>query len=147
MTRRDTRQGNEPTLALALTLAVAMLAPCASSSAHASDPLAAGVPAIFRETFETPLTANRFLRVAGVDSPLSREIFDAGVATGVWDGSGQRVVTLQEAAALLDTLVLPPAAVPMANDIRAEAKVVLGLHQYTGSFSHDIAGFFDAQLP
>ncbi len=109
--------------------------------------LAAGVPTVFHETFETALTANRFLRVAGVDSPLSREICDAGVATGIWNTSGQRIVTLEQAATLIDTVVLPPAAIPMHNAIQAEAKVVLGLHQYTGSFSREIADFFDAHLP
>jgi len=112
-----------------------------------NDTQAAGVPAVLYQSLETPLTANRFLRVPGVDSPLAQQLFDAGVATGIWDSSGQRIVTMAEVPALFDTLVVPPAAIPMSTDLESEAKVVLGRHHYTGRFSREIADFFDAHLP
>lgn len=112
-----------------------------------NDTQASGVPAVFYQSLETPLTANRFLRAAGVDSPLAQDLFDAGVATGVWNSAGQRIVTLPQVSSLLDTLVVPPAAIPMSNDLQSETKAVLAIHQYTGRFSREIADFFDSHLP
>jgi len=112
-----------------------------------NDTQAAGVPTTFYQSLETPLTANRFLRIAGVDSPLAQDLFDAGVVTGVWNSTGQRIVPLSQVSGLLDTIVVPPAAIALSNDLQSETKAVLAIHQYTGRFSREIGDFFDSHLP
>jgi hypothetical protein len=108
----------------------------------------AGTPATLHIARERRLSAQQYLRIPGVDEAEARAIFDALVATGVWDAQGRRIVAdVQQAAARASAARLPASVAPVANEVVNETAVQLAVHQFTAEPVIDVAAFFDRFVP
>lgn len=105
---------------------------------------AAGLRTGLLRARETTLEANRLLRIAGLDSPIAAEVFAAAVASGIWNEAGERIVPIDQAAAGLASIALPPSASPFASSIGDEVQAVLALHQFTAEFAREMTDFLVA---
>ena len=94
---------------------------------------------------ETPLAAVRFLRVPGIDGDTASAIFSALVHAGLWDGSGQRLASIDAIEAALPNLTLPAAVTAeQGRAIGDEIDVVLAVHQYSATYADRTVAWFDA---
>ena len=68
----------------------------------------AGTPTELYVSRERNLGWARFMRIPGIDQDEARQIYFSLVATGVWNGNGERVVAnVEEAAARAQAVSLP----------------------------------------
>jgi hypothetical protein len=108
----------------------------------------AGTPATLHVARERRLSAQQYLRIPGVDETEARAIFDALVATGVWDPQGTRIVAdIEQAAVRASAARFPASVAPVANEVVDETALQLAVHQFTAEPVVDIAGFFDRFVP
>ena len=72
------------------------------------------------------------MRIPGIDAAEAHQIFDALVATGVWNAQGTRVVSdIQQAAARAVTAQLPASVAPVAQRVGNQTALQLAVHQFT----------------
>jgi hypothetical protein len=102
---------------------------------------AQGTPTGLVVAREQPLTAARFLRIAGVDQAAADATFAALVATGAWDADGHRPVPIDEAVTRLAGTQLPAAVGPVANEVVNQCALVLAVHQMRGDVKVPVADF------
>jgi len=114
--------------------------------ADRDDTAALGTPTELLVAREQPLAAARFLRIPGIDAGEADATFDALVATGAWDATGQRVVPVDEAVTRALTVDLPDAVLPQAAEIGNQCALVLAEHQMRGDVRVPVAAFLDAHL-
>jgi hypothetical protein len=108
----------------------------------------AGIPATLHIARERRLSAQRYLRIPGVDEAEAKAIFDALVATGVWDAQGTRIVAdVQQAAARASAARFPASVAPVANEVVNQTALQLAVHQFTAEPVVDVAAFFDRFVP
>jgi len=104
---------------------------------------AAGTPTELHVSSERGLSSQRYLRIPGVDQAESHQIFDAFVATGVWDARGVRVISdVEQAAARAATVRLPASVAALGNEIGNQTAVLLAVHQFTAEYGAQVAAFF-----
>jgi hypothetical protein len=108
----------------------------------------AGTPAELFVSQERKLSASPYLRIPGIDDAEARGIFDALVATGVWNAQGTRVVSnVQEAVLRAATADLPDSVAPQANEVSSQTAVQLAIHQFTSEHTAGVSAFFDRFVP
>ena len=105
---------------------------------------AAGTPTELILAQEQPLTADRFLRIPGIDATEARATFDALVATGAWDSGGVRQVPIDQAVVLALSAQLPDTVAPLAGHVADQVALVLAVHQMRGDVKVPVADFFAA---
>lgn len=108
---------------------------------------AKGTPAELHVSQERTLTALPYLRIPGVDATEANQIVAALQATGVWDGSGARVVPdIEAAVAQAQTAVLPASvrADGLGNEVADETALVLAVHQFSAEYKLQAWAFFEA---
>ncbi len=104
-----------------------------------------GVATLLLAKPEEPISWSRFVRIPEIDQEEAVAVYDALVATGIWDATGVRAVSLGEAESRIGGLSYPVSG--SDREIRNQLKVVLALHQFTATYRIQIADFFDARLP
>ncbi len=107
---------------------------------------AQGTPTDLVVADEQPLGRDRFLRIPGIDEAGADATFQALVAAGSWDASGQRLLPIEDVVARAGTTGLPASVEPMRNDILDQCAVVLAVHQMRGDIKVPVGDFFDAHL-
>jgi hypothetical protein len=108
----------------------------------------AGTPTELYVSAERKLQWARFMRIPGVDPSEAHQIFQALVATGVWDAQGTRVVAdIQQAVTQAGSAQLPASVAPVANDVRSETALQLAVHQFTAEYAPQVEAFFGRYVP
>ena len=108
----------------------------------------AGTPSELYVSQERTLNADQYLRIPGIDEGESKAIFNALVATGVWNASGTRIVSdVQQAVNRAAAAQLPASVAPQASAIENETALQLAVHQFTDEFGGPVASFFDRFVP
>lgn len=108
----------------------------------------AGTPTELYVSAERKLGWARFTRIPGVDAAEANQIFDALVATGVWNAQGTRVVAdIQQAAAQASAAQLPASVASRANDVINETALQLAVHQFTAEYAAQVEAFFGRYVP
>ena len=88
------------------------------------------------------------MRIPGIDAEEADQIFDALVATGVWNAQGTRVVSdIQQAVAGAESAQLPASVAPVATDVRNETALQLAVHQFTAEYAAQVEAFFGRYVP
>lgn len=107
-----------------------------------------GTPSELYVSQERRLNKEQYLRIPGIDSGEAQGIFNALVATGVWNAQGDRLVpNVQEAAFRAAAASLPASVAPQKNEVVNETALLLAVHQFTAEFGSQAAAFFDRHLP
>jgi hypothetical protein len=106
----------------------------------------AGTPAALHVARETSLSAGRFLRIPGIDSAEAQAVFDTMVDAGIWNSSGERVVSIEEAVARGSSVTLPASVASQRAEITDQCAVVLAVHQMRGDIKVAVADFLDAHI-
>ena len=106
-----------------------------------------GVASELRTKNEEPLLAARFTRIPAIDETEAEAIRAALEGTGVWDEHGVRVMSIEDATPLILGLTLPPSFGATPAQVLNQIEAVLAVHQFVGLFGHEVADFFDDQLP
>ena len=84
----------------------------------------------------------------GIDQDEARQIYFSLVATGVWNGDGERVVANdQEAAARAQAATLPGSVAPQRNEIENQVGITLAVHAFTAEFAPQVETFFNRYVP
>ena len=118
--------------------------PPAAMVADAAAAARRGTSVELRIGAERALNPFSYLRIEGIDVGEAGAIVAALVATGVWDGSGQRVVPDADAAlGRAGSVALPASVGPQRAAIDSETRVILAAHQFSAEFEVDVADFFD----
>ncbi len=108
----------------------------------------AGTPTELYVSAERDLGWARYMRIPGVDAGEAHQIFNALVATGVWNAQGQRVVSdIQQAAARAVTAQLPASVAPVASDVADQTALQLAVHQFTAEYAAQVEAFFGRYVP
>ena len=108
----------------------------------------AGTPSEIYVSHERNLNAARYLRVPGIDTNESKQIFFSLVATGVWDGNGKRVEpNIETAAGKAESANLPASVAPQRTAIDDETAVLLAVHKFTAEYAEQVISFFDRYVP
>jgi hypothetical protein len=108
--------------------------------------IANGTPALLRTSRERPLGTSQFLRIDGIDQAEAEGIVAAGKATGVWDGSGNRIVAnIDLALARSRTAVLPPSVLAdgLEGSVAVQTGVLLAAHNFSAEYKLDAFTFMD----
>jgi hypothetical protein len=109
--------------------------------------VAKGTPTAFYVSQERTLSALQYLRIPGVDTSEANAIVQALIATGVWNASGQRIVSdVEQAVTQVTTAVLPASVRSVANEVGNETALQLAVHQFTAEYSAQVGAFFTAHL-
>jgi len=107
-----------------------------------------GTPSEFYNAQERKLNAAQYERVPGVDPNEAKQIFFSLVASGVWDGQGNRIEPDPVAAAAKALAAQLPASVaPQRAAINDESFVILAVHQFSAEYAEQVIGFFDRFVP
>jgi hypothetical protein len=108
----------------------------------------AGTPSELYISRERNLTTAQYQRIPGIDQQKANQIFFSLVATGVWDGQGNRVdPNVQDAAAKALGASMPGAVAPQRNEIDSESLLILAVHQFTAEYANQAIAFFDRYVP
>jgi hypothetical protein len=108
---------------------------------------AAGTPTELFVSRERTLTPFPYLRIPGIDPTEAGQIFDALVATGVWNAQGTRVVAdIQAAATQAQAAALPGSVLPQSQEITNETALQLAVHQFTAEYADPAIAFFERHL-
>jgi hypothetical protein len=107
-----------------------------------------GIPSEFYNAQERKLNAAQYERVPGVDANEAKQIFFSLVASGVWDGQGDRIdPDVADAAAKALSAKLPASVAPQRNGIDDESLIVLAVHQFSAEYAEQVINFFDRFVP
>jgi hypothetical protein len=108
---------------------------------------AAGTPTELFVSRERTLTPFPYLRIPGIDPTEAGQIFDALVATGVWDRQGIRIVPdIQAAASQAQAATLPGSVLPQAQEITNETALQLAVHQFTAEYADPAIAFLERHV-
>ena len=90
------------------------------------------------------MTPFPYLRISGIDPTEAGQIFDALVATGVWDPQGIRIVPdIQAAASQAQAATLPGSVLSQSQEITNETALQLAVHQFTAEYADPAIAFFE----
>ncbi len=108
----------------------------------------AGTPTELYISRERNLGWARFMRIPGIDQDEARQIYFSLVATGVWNGNGERVVANdEEAAARAQAVSLPASVAAQRNEIENQAAITLAVHAFSAEFAPQVETFFNRYVP
>ena len=108
--------------------------------------VAAGTEAVLVKKSEEPLSSIRFTRIPTIDASEAEAIYSQLSATGIWDGEGERIASVDDAVAILTVETYPPSFGATQAQIRSQIAAMLALHQFSAINRTQLADFFDAQL-
>jgi hypothetical protein len=107
-----------------------------------------GTPSELYISQERRLNTDQYLRIPGIDSGEAKAIFNALVATGVWNAQGDRIVSdIQQATTRAAAASFPASVDPQRNEIVNETALILAVHQFTAEFGGRATAFFDRYVP
>jgi hypothetical protein len=107
-----------------------------------------GTPSEFYTSQERKLNTAQYERIPGIDPDKSKQIYFSLVASGVWDGQGNRVDSdIQDAATRASTAPMPASLAPFRSAINDESLLILAVHQFTAEFAEQVITFFNRYVP
>jgi hypothetical protein len=107
-----------------------------------------GTPSEFYTSQERKLNAAQYERIPGIDPDKSKQIYFSLVASGVWNGQGQRVASdVVDAATRAVSAQLPASVAAQDNAIDDESLLILAVHQFTAEYAEQVIAFFDRYVP
>lgn len=108
----------------------------------------AGTPSELYISQERKLSIPPYERIPGIDPDEAKQIYFCLVATGVWDGSGNRVEpAVQRAAERAAGVSLPASVAAQRSSIADETAITLAVHQFTAEYANQVIAFFDRYVP
>jgi hypothetical protein len=107
-----------------------------------------GTPSEFYMSQERKLNTVQYERIPGIDPEKSKQIFFSLVASGVWDGQGNRVDSdIQDAAGRALSAPMPASLAPLRAAINDESLLILAVHQFTAEYAEQVIAFFNRYAP
>jgi len=107
-----------------------------------------GTPSEFYMSQERKLNTVQYERIPGIDPEKSKQIYFSLVASGVWDGQGNRVDSdVQDAAGKALSAPMPAALAPLRTAINDESLLILAVHQFTAEHAEQVIAFFNRYAP
>jgi hypothetical protein len=107
-----------------------------------------GTPSELNISRERRLSSVQYERIAGIDAEEGKQIFFSLVATGAWNGQGDRVEPEVEQAAAKGLAANMPASMrSVRNEIDSETLLQLAVHQFTAEFAEKAIAFFNRYVP
>lgn len=107
-----------------------------------------GTPSEFYSSQERKLNTVQYERIPGIDPEKSKQIYFSLVASGVWDGQGNRVDSdIQHAATRASTAPMPASLAPLRTAINDESLLILAVHQFTAEYAEQAIAFFNRYVP
>ena len=107
-----------------------------------------GTPSEFYMSQERKLNTVQYERIPGIDPEKSKQIYFSLVASGVWDGQGNRVDSdIQDAAVKALSAPMPASLAPLRSAINDESLLILAVHQFTAEYAEQVITFFNRYVP
>jgi hypothetical protein len=107
-----------------------------------------GTPSEFYMSQERKLNTVQYERIPGIDPEKSKQIYFSLVASGVWDGQGNRVDSdIQDAAGKALSAPMPASLAPLRSAINDESLLILAVHQFTAGYAEQVITFFNRYVP
>jgi hypothetical protein len=107
-----------------------------------------GTPSEFYMSQERNLNTAQYERIPGIDPDKAKQIYFSLVASGVWNGQGQRVDSdVVDAATRAVSAQLPASVAAQDNAIDDESLLILAVHQFTAEYAEQVITFFGRYVP